>query len=170
MACVQCGQCAAVCPVGAIIENSHIDRVWAALDDPTKTVIVQTAPAVRAALGECFGLPAGTLVTGKMVAALRRLGFDTIFDTNFTADLTIIEEGMELLTRLKKGVKDGVKVALPQFTSCSPGWIKYVEYFYPEYLQNMSTCKSPQQMFGAIAKHTGRRRQAGSRRISLLCP
>jgi NADP-reducing hydrogenase subunit HndD len=152
VACVQCGQCAAVCPVGAIVENSHIDRVWAALDDPKKTVIVQTAPAVRAALGECFGLPAGTLVTGKMVAALRRLGFDTIFDTNFTADLTIIEEGMELLTRLKKGVKEGQKVALPQFTSCSPGWIKYVEYFYPEYIQNMSTCKSPQQMFGAVAK------------------
>jgi iron-only hydrogenase group A len=152
VACVQCGQCAAVCPVGAIVENSHIDRVWAALDDPKKTVIVQTAPAVRAALGECFGLPVGTLVTGKMVAALRRLGFDTIFDTNFTADLTIIEEGMELLTRLKKGVKEGQKVALPQFTSCSPGWIKYVEYFYPEYIQNMSTCKSPQQMFGAVAK------------------
>jgi iron-only hydrogenase group A len=152
VACVQCGQCAAVCPVGAIVENSHIDRVWAALDDPKKTVIVQTAPAVRAALGECFGLPAGTLVTGKMVAALRRLGFDTIFDTNFTADLTIIEEGLELLTRLKKGVKEGQKVALPQFTSCSPGWIKYVEYFHPDYIQNMSTCKSPQQMFGAIAK------------------
>jgi NADP-reducing hydrogenase subunit HndD len=152
VSCVQCGQCAAVCPVGAIVENSHIDRVWKALDDPSKTVIVQTAPAVRAALGECFGLEPGTLVTGKMVAALRRLGFDTIFDTNFTADLTIIEEGTELLTRLTKAVKDGDAVALPQFTSCSPGWIKYVEHFHPEYLPNLSTCKSPQQMFGAVAK------------------
>ena len=150
--CVQCGQCAAVCPVGAIVENSHVDRVWAALDDPGKTVIVQTAPAVRAALGECFGLAPGTLVTGRMVAALRRLGFDTIFDTNFTADLTIIEEGMELLKRLKRAVKDGEKVALPQFTSCSPGWIKYVEHFYPDQIPNLSTCKSPQQMFGAVAK------------------
>jgi iron-only hydrogenase group A len=152
VSCVQCGQCAAVCPVGAIVENSHIDRVWKALDDPAKTVIVQTAPAVRAALGECFGFEPGTLVTGKMVAALRRLGFDTIFDTNFTADLTIIEEGTELLTRLTKAVRDGDAVALPQFTSCSPGWIKYVEHFHPEYLPNLSTCKSPQQMFGAVAK------------------
>lgn len=150
--CVQCGQCAAVCPVGAIVENSQIDRVWAALDDPGKTVVVQTAPAVRAALGECFGLPPGTRVTGRMVAALRRLGFDTIFDTNFTADLTIIEEGMELLSRLKRVLKDGEDAALPQFTSCSPGWIKYVEHFYPEFLPNLSSCKSPQQMFGAVAK------------------
>ena len=152
VSCVQCGQCAAVCPVGAIVEHSHIDRVWSALEDTTKTVVVQTAPAVRAALGECFGLPAGTLVTGKMYAALRRLGFDQIFDTNFTADLTIVEEGMELLSRLTKALKDGEKVALPQFTSCSPGWIKYLETFYPEYLPNLSTCKSPQQMFGAVAK------------------
>lgn len=150
--CVQCGQCAAVCPVGAIVENSHIEMVWKAIDDPKKTVIVQTAPAVRAALGECFGMPAGTRVTGKMYAALRRLGFDNIFDTNFTADLTIIEEGLELLTRLKKAVKDKVPQALPQFTSCSPGWINYVEQFYPEYIKNLSTCKSPQQMFGAVAK------------------
>jgi iron-only hydrogenase group A len=152
VSCIQCGQCAAVCPVGAIVESNHIDRVWAALEDPSKTVVVQTAPAVRAALGECFGLPAGTLVTGKMYAALRRLGFDNIFDTNFTADLTIIEEGMELLGRLKSALKDGKQVALPQFTSCSPGWIKYMETFYPEYLGNLSTCKSPQQMFGAVAK------------------
>ena len=152
VSCVQCGQCAAVCPVGAIVENSHIERVWAALEDPSKTVVVQTAPAVRAALGECFGLPTGTLVTGKMYAALRRLGFDNIFDTNFTADLTIIEEGMELLSRLKSALKEGKQVALPQFTSCSPGWIKYVETFYPEFLLNLSTCKSPQQMFGAVAK------------------
>ena len=152
VSCVQCGQCAAVCPVGAIVENSHIERVWTALEDTSKTVVVQTAPAVRAALGECFGLPAGTLVTGKMYAALRRLGFDNIFDTNFTADLTIIEEGMELLDRLKSALKEGKQVALPQFTSCSPGWIKYMETFYPEYLPNLSTCKSPQQMFGAVAK------------------
>jgi NADP-reducing hydrogenase subunit HndD len=152
VACVQCGQCAAVCPVGAITEVPHIERVWEALDNPDKTVVVQTAPAVRAALGECFGLPAGTLVTGKMVAALRRLGFCAVFDTNFTADLTIIEEGMELLKRLTRGVRDKQPTALPQFTSCSPGWIKYMEYFYPEYLPNLSTCKSPQQMFGAVAK------------------
>jgi NADP-reducing hydrogenase subunit HndD len=150
--CVQCGQCAAVCPVGAIVENSHIERVWDALADPKKTVVVQTAPAVRAALGECFGHAPGTLVTGKMVSALRRLGFATVFDTNFTADLTIIEEGMELLTRLKKAVKEKQQVALPQFTSCSPGWINYVEHFYPDMLDNLSSCKSPQQMFGALAK------------------
>jgi iron-only hydrogenase group A len=150
--CVQCGQCAAVCPVGAIVEKSHIQRVWDALENPEKTVVVQTAPAVRAALGECFGYPPGTLVTGKMVSALRRLGFKTVFDTNFTADLTIIEEGSELLMRLKKTLKDKEPVALPQFTSCSPGWIKYVEHFYPELLPNLSTCKSPQQMFGALAK------------------
>ncbi len=150
--CIQCGQCAAMCPVGAIVENSHINKTWAALEDKNKTVVVQTAPAVRAALGECFGLPAGTLVTGKMFTALRKLGFDAIFDTNFTADLTIIEEGTELLTRLKKAVKEGQPQALPQFTSCSPGWIKFMEHFYPEMLPNLSTCKSPQQMFGAVAK------------------
>lgn len=152
VACVQCGQCAAVCPVGAIVEKSSLDKVWAALDDKSKTVVVQTAPAVRASLGECFGYPAGTLVTGKMVTALRRLGFATVFDTNFTADLTIIEEGVELLSRLKKAVKDKQEVALPQFTSCSPGWIRYMEYFHPDMLPYLSTCKSPQQMFGAIAK------------------
>ncbi len=152
VACVQCGQCAAVCPVGAITEKSHIDEVWKALDDPSKTVIVQTAPAIRAALGECFGYEPGTLVTGKMVSALRMLGFDKVFDTNFTADLTILEEGSELLTRLKKKIVDGKKVALPQFSSCSPGWINFVEYFYPDYIPNLSSCKSPQQMFGALAK------------------
>ena len=150
--CVQCGQCAAVCPVGAISERDQIDEVWAALDDPKKHVVVQTAPAIRAALGECFGYPPGTLVTGKMVSALRRLGFDGVFDTNFTADLTIIEEGTELLTRLKKALVDKQPVALPMFTSCSPGWIKYAEHFWPEMLPNLSTAKSPQQMFGAVAK------------------
>lgn len=150
--CVQCGQCSAVCPVGAIIEQDHIQRVWEAIDDPTKHVVVQTAPAIRAALGECFGYPPGTLVTGKMVSALRKLGFDKVFDTNFTADLTIMEEGTELLTRLKRALVDKEKVALPMFTSCSPGWIKFAEHFYPEMLPNLSTCKSPQQMFGAVAK------------------
>lgn len=152
VACVQCGQCAAVCPVGAIVENNQINEVWKALDDPKKTVVVQTAPAIRAALGECFGYEPGTLVTGKMVSALRQLGFDKVFDTNFTADLTIIEEGTELLMRLKKAVVEREPVALPMFTSCSPGWIKFIEYYYPEHLANLSTCKSPQQMFGAVAK------------------
>jgi len=150
--CVQCGQCAAVCPVGAIVERDQVQDVWAALDDPTKTVVVQTAPAIRAALGECFGLEPGTLVTGRMVTALRRLGFHAVFDTNFAADLTIMEEGTELLTRLKKALVNKEPVALPMTTSCSPGWIKFIEYFYPELLPNVSTCKSPQQMFGAVAK------------------
>ena len=152
VACVQCGQCAAVCPVGAITERDQIDEVWAALDDPDKHVVVQTAPAIRAALGECFGYPAGTLVTGKMTSALRRLGFDAVFDTNFAADLTIMEEGTELLTRLKGALVDGEDVALPLMTSCSPGWIKFAEHFFPSMLPNLSTCKSPQQMFGAVAK------------------
>jgi len=122
------------------------------LDAKDSHVVVQTAPAIRAALGECFGYTPGTLVTGKMVAALRRLGFDAVFDTNFTADLTIMEEGTELLTRLKKALLEGEDASLPMFTSCSPGWIKYAEYFHPELLPNLSTCKSPQQMFGAVAK------------------
>ncbi|ACX52871.1 hydrogenase, Fe-only [Ammonifex degensii KC4] len=144
--CVQCGQCALVCPVGAIYERDDTDKVWAALADPTKHVVVQTAPAVHVTIGEMFGLPVGTDATGKIVAALRRLGFDAVFDTNFAADLTIMEEGTELLERIEKG---GV---LPQFTSCSPGWIKFIEHFYPELLPHVSTCKSPQQMFGAIVK------------------
>jgi len=150
--CVQCGQCAAVCPVGAITEKDAIEDVWAALDDPSKHVVVQTAPAIRAALGEGFDYEPGTLVTGKMVAALRRLGFDGVFDTNFAADLTIMEEGTELLTRLKKALVDGEEVALPMFTSCSPGWINYMEHYNPDFLPNLSTCKSPQQMFGTLAK------------------
>lgn len=152
VSCVQCGQCAAVCPTGAITERSHVEFVEAALDDPDRHVVVQTAPAIRAALGEEFGMPPGTLVTGKMTTALRRLGFDGVFDTDFTADLTIIEEGTELLTRLKTVLKDGGEASLPMFTSCSPGWIQYAEYYWPEMLENLSTCKSPQQMFGALAK------------------
>jgi len=152
VACVQCGQCAAICPVGAITERDQIDELWAAIDDPDIHVVIQTAPAIRAALGECFGYPPGTLVTGKMVAALRRLGVDAVFDTNFAADLTILEEGNELLARLRGALVDGEQVALPMFTSCSPGWIKFAEYYHPDMLPNLSTCKSPQQMFGAVAK------------------
>ncbi len=150
--CVQCGQCGAVCPVGAIVEHDEIDTVFEALEDPAKHVVVQTAPAIRAALGECFGYEPGTLVTGRMVAALRRLGFDAVFDTNFAADLTIVEEGNELLGRLRKVLVENEPAALPVFTSCSPGWIKFMEYFHPDLLPNLSTCKSPQQMFGAVAK------------------
>jgi iron-only hydrogenase group A len=144
--CINCGQCIMACPVGALYEKDNVQDVWKVLQDPTKHVVVQEAPAIRAALGEEFGMPAGSLVTGKMIAALRRLGFDKVFDTNFTADLTIIEEGNELLKRAKTG---GV---LPMITSCSPGWIKFCEHFYPDLLPNLSTCKSPQQMFGALAK------------------
>ena len=144
--CTNCGQCIHVCPVGAIKEKSAVDEVWAVLADPEKHVVVQEAPAVRAALGEELGLPAGTLVTGRMHAALRRLGFDAVFDTNFSADLTIMEEGSELVKRVKDG---GV---LPQITSCSPGWIKFMEHFYPDLIPNVSTCKSPQQMFGPLSK------------------
>ncbi len=144
--CVFCGQCINACPVAALKEKSNIDDVWAAIDDPDKIVVVQTAPAVRASLGEEFGLPVGTPVTGKMVAALKRIGFDKVFDTNFSADLTIMEEGTELLSRVTTGGK------LPMITSCSPGWIRYCEMKYPDFLDNLSTCKSPQQMFGAIVK------------------
>ncbi|MBN1998138.1 iron hydrogenase small subunit, partial [candidate division KSB1 bacterium] len=146
IACVACGQCINRCPVGALYENSHINRVWDALDDPQKHVVVQTAPAVRASIGEAMGMPAGSLVTGQMVAGLRMLGFDKVFDTDFTADLTIMEEGHELLGRIKSGG------TLPLLTSCSPGWINFIEHFYPQLLPHVSSCKSPQQMFGALAK------------------
>jgi iron-only hydrogenase group A len=151
--CTNCGQCINRCPTGALTERTYIEDVWNAIYDPNKHVVVQTAPAVRVALGERFGLKAGHRVTGKMVASLRSMGFDSVLDTDFTADLTIMEEGTELLSRLKKVLVEGNKsVALPMFTSCSPGWIKFIEHIYPEMLPNLSTCKSPQQMFGVLAK------------------
>jgi len=151
--CTNCGQCVNRCPTGALIERNYIDQVWDAIYDTTKHVVVQTAPAVRIALGEALGMPPGKIVTGKMVSALKRLGFDAVLDTDFTADLTIIEEGNELLTRLKKALLDkDPNVSLPMATSCSPGWIKFIEHTFPEFLGNLSTCKSPQQMFGALAK------------------
>jgi NADP-reducing hydrogenase subunit HndD len=151
--CTNCGQCVNRCPTGALIEKTYIDQVWDAIYDPDLHVVVQTAPAVRVALGEDLGYDPGERVTGKMVSALRQMGFDSVLDTDFTADLTIMEEGTELLTRLKKALVDGDKsVSLPMFTSCSPGWIKFIEHKYPHMLGNLSTCKSPQQMFGALAK------------------
>jgi NADP-reducing hydrogenase subunit HndD len=151
--CTNCGQCINHCPTGALVERNYIEEVWGAISDPTKHVVVQTAPAVRVGLGEEMGMKPGERVTGKMVAALRRLGFDSVLDTDFTADLTIVEEGTELLTRLKKALVGKDKnIKLPLITSCSPGWIKYIEHLYPENLDNLSTCKSPQQMFGALAK------------------
>ncbi len=144
--CVACGQCIAVCPVGALSEKEYIDDVFAAIADPSKRVIVQTAPAVRAALGEEFGYEIGTNVEGKMVASLRRLGFDDVFDTDWAADLTIMEEATEFMDRFKNGGK------LPLITSCSPGWVKYCEHYFPEMTENLSSCKSPHQMLGAVAK------------------
>ena len=146
VACVSCGQCIVNCPTGALREKDQIDEVVAAIADPKKHVVVQTAPSVRAALGEEFGMPIGTNVEGKMVAALRRLGFDKVFDTDFGADMTIMEEAHEFIDRVQNG---GV---LPLITSCSPGWIKFCEFYYPELLPNLSSCKSPQQMQGALIK------------------
>lgn len=151
--CTNCGQCVNRCPTGALTEKNYIDYVWDAIYDPDKHVVVQTAPAVRVGLGEDLGYDPGERVTGKMVTALRQLGFNSVLDTDFSADLTIMEEGTELLTRLKKVLVDKDKdTRLPMFTSCSPGWIKFIEHKYPHLLQNLSTCKSPQQMFGALAK------------------
>ena len=144
--CISCGQCTAVCPTGALTERDDTDKVWAALADPTKHVVVQTAPSIRATLGECFDMPIGTNVEGKMVAALRRLGFEKVFDTNTAADFTIVEEATELLERVKNGG------TLPMITSCSPGWVKFCELYYPEMINHLSSCKSPQQMGGALIK------------------
>ena len=146
MSCINCGQCIVNCPVGALHEKDDTKKVWDLLKDPTKHVVVQPAPAVRAALGEEFGLPMGTSVTGKMATALRRLGFDKVFDTDFGADLTIMEEANELVERITNG---GV---LPMMTSCSPGWIKYCETYHPDFLPNLSSCKSPHEMTGAMVK------------------
>lgn len=144
--CINCGQCIEACPVGALTEKSDVDRVWEALRDPNKHVVVQPAPAVRTSLGEEFGMPMGERVTGKLAAALRRMHFDRVFDTDFGADLTIMEEGHELISRMQEG---GV---LPQITSCSPGWIKFCETYFPDMIENLSSCKSPHQMLGAIIK------------------
>jgi NADH-quinone oxidoreductase subunit G len=144
--CVNCGQCASVCPTGALTVKSEVDQVWSLLSDPKKTVIVQIAPAVRVGLGECFGLKPGEITTGRIVAALKRLGFDQIYDTSFAADLTVLEEGSEFLERKKEGRH------LPMFTSCCPGWVKYAEQYFPELLPNLSTCRSPQAMFGSLVK------------------
>ena len=144
--CISCGQCTVVCPTGALVEKDDTDKIWAALADPTKHVVVQTAPSVRVTLGECFGMPIGSNVEGKMVAALRRLGFARVFDTDFAADLTIVEEANELVQRIQNGG------TLPMITSCSPGWVKFCEYYYPDMINHLSTCKSPQQMAGAVIK------------------
>lgn len=146
VSCISCGQCIVNCPTGAIVEKDDTDKVLAVINDPEKFVIVQTAPSIRATLGEAFGMHIGTNVEGKMVAALRRLGFDKVFDTDFAADLTIMEEANELIERVQNGG------TLPMITSCSPGWIKYCEHYYPEQIPHLSSCKSPQQMFGAIMK------------------
>ena len=144
--CISCGQCMVVCPTAALYERDETQLVWDAIADPTKHVVVCTAPSIRATLGECFGMEVGTCVEGKMIAAIRRLGFNGVYDMAVTADLTVMEEATELITRLNSGDK------LPMLTSCSPGWIKYCEHYFPEFVENLSSCKSPQQMFGAIYK------------------
>ncbi|GHV11518.1 ferredoxin [Clostridia bacterium] len=144
--CISCGQCIVACPTGALYEKDDTEQIWEAISDPQKHVVVCTAPSIRATLGECFGLEPGTFVEGKMVAALKRIGFDGVYDMDMTADLTIMEEAHELIDRVSNGGK------LPMITSCSPGWIKYCEHYFPEFIDNLSTCKSPQQMFGAIYK------------------
>jgi len=144
--CVNCGQCARICPTGALTPKSEVDEVWAALHNPGKVVVAEVAPAVRVALGEIFGLEPGVTATGQIAAALRAIGFDRVFDTSFTADLTVIEESNEFIERVESGER------IPQFTSCCPAWVKFVEQYYPEFVGHLSTCKSPQQMFGALAK------------------
>ena len=167
--CINCGQCINRCPTGALHANDPSDEIWNAIDDPTKHVVIQTAPSPRAAIGETFGQEPGKSFTGEMNTALRRIGFDKVFDTNFTADLTIMEEGTELILRLFKAlVKKDKSIALPQFTSCSPGWVKYLEHFYPEYLDNLSSAKSPQQMFGALIK-TFYAKEAGIDPKDIVC-
>lgn len=151
--CINCGQCVTRCPTGALTERDVTDEIWAAIDDPTKHVVIQTAPSPRAAIGEEFGLPAGQAMTWELNTALRRCGFDKVFDTNFTADLTIMEEGTELILRLYKNlVEKDTSMPLPQFTSCCPGWVKYMEHNNPHMVDHLSTAKSPQQMFGAVIK------------------
>ncbi len=151
--CINCGQCINRCPTAALHANDPSDEIWDAIDNPKKHVVIQTAPSPRAAIAECFGIEPGKSMTQELNTALKRIGFDAVFDTNFTADLTIFEEGTELIIRLYKALVGGDKsVAFPQFTSCSPGWVKYLEHFYPEFIPNLSTAKSPQQMFGAIIK------------------
>jgi NADH-quinone oxidoreductase subunit G len=144
--CVYCGQCVRVCPTGALSPKSETEEVWKDLHDPKKTVVAQIAPAVRVALGEAFGYPSGEVTTGQIIAALKMMGFNKVYDTCFAADLTILEEGNEFIQRVSQGGK------LPMFTSCCPGWVKYVEQHHPEMLPHLSTCKSPQQMFGSVAK------------------
>ena len=144
--CISCGQCTVVCPTGALVEKDDTEKIWDAIADSSKHVVVQTAPSVRATLGECFGMSIGTNVEGKMVAALHRMGFDKVFDTNFGADLTIVEEANELVERIKNGG------TLPMITSCSPGWVKFCEFYYPDMLEHLSSCKSPQQMAGSVIK------------------
>lgn len=150
--CVNCGQCVTHCPTGALTERRYFDFIWDAIGDERKHVVINTAPSVRVAIGEVLGEEVGARVTGKMVTALKKLGFDAVLDTDYTADLTIMEEGSELLMRLKKALLDKEKVALPMITSCSPGWVKFIEHMYPEHLEHLSTCKSPQQMFGTLTK------------------
>lgn len=151
--CTNCGQCVNRCPTGALTERRYYDKVWEAIGDETKHVVMNTAPSVRVAIGEMLGYPVGSRVTGKMVTAMKRLGVDSVLDTDFTADLTIIEEGNELLMRLKKALVDkDASIKLPMITSCSPGWVKFIEHIFPDHLGHLSTCKSPQQMFGALSK------------------
>jgi NADH-quinone oxidoreductase subunit G/[NiFe] hydrogenase diaphorase moiety small subunit len=166
--CINCGQCINRCPTGALRANDPSDEVWNAIDDPKKHVVIQTAPSPRAAIGEVFGQEPGTSYTGELNTALRRIGFDKVFDTNFTADLTIMEEGAELLLRLYKALVKKENVSLPQFTSCSPGWVKFLEHFYPEHIDNLSSAKSPQQMFGALIK-TFYAKEAGINPADIVC-